>query len=96
VAIRRTERQKAVTLMERGMRLQPYSLPFMIDRMAILYFSVKRYEEALEIWKRILDLCEKGVYPASLKFRAHGGLAVVYAMLDRKDEAQIHLKEYYK
>ena len=52
-----------------------------------------KYEEALPVYKRLLDLALKGKFSLS---SAHLRLAVVYARLGRKEEASSHLAEALK
>ncbi|MFC1886396.1 tetratricopeptide repeat protein [Thermodesulfobacteriota bacterium] len=79
--------------MKKGIRLDPISLTLFYSYLGIAYFGAEQFKDALMIFKQVLKSAEKG---ESNLVWAHRNLAMTYAMLDQKKEAQFHVAELLK
>ena len=75
------------------MRLSPYYPAWFLFYLGAPYEMVGRYEEALAIWKQLLERALKGEFPP---IYAHERLTIHYANLDRMEEARAHAAEILK
>jgi adenylate cyclase len=71
--------QRAVQLLERAMRLNPYSPDWYLWNLGEVYFDLGDYDKTVRTLNRMKD-----------KSEAHRLLAASYALLDRMDEAKDH------
>jgi adenylate cyclase len=86
--------EEAIVYAKRAMRLEPYYPAwFQGNVLAISYDQAGRYEEALEVYKKVLERAVKGEYPIG---KIHRRLAGCYARLDRMEEARAHRAEFLK
>jgi len=83
----------AIELVKKAMRLHPYYPAYYLQWLGAAYRMTGRYEDALQIYKQLLDRANKGEFPS---IEAHVFLADVYAELDRVEEAQTHAAEVLK
>jgi adenylate cyclase len=83
----------AIELVERAMRLHPYYPAYYLKILGAAYRMTGRYQDALQIYKQLLDRSNKGEFPS---LPTHLFLAGVYAELDRVEEAQTHAAEVLK
>ncbi len=85
--------EEAIDLMEKAIRLSPYSAPWYLMMLGDAYRMAGRYEDALAVGKQYLDRCRKGeCNPCP----AHMGLAATYIGLGRIEEARAHASEVSK
>jgi len=75
------------------MRLEPYYPAWFMYCLAGSYEMLGRHEEAIEIWRKLLERALKGEIPPIF---AHERLAIIYAKLDRMEEARAHTSEILK
>ena len=80
----------AIGLVKKAMRLHPYYPAYYLIWLGSAYRMTGRYEEALTVYKQLLDRSLKGEFPA---LGSHLYLAEVYAELGREEEAQTHAAE---
>ena len=80
----------AIPLVKKAMRVHPYYPAYYLMWLGSAYRMTGRYEEALTVYKQLLDRSLKGEFPA---FGAHLYLAEVYAELGREEEARTHAAE---
>jgi adenylate cyclase len=85
--------EESIAWYEKAMRLDPIPPAMYLHAAGISYFMAQRYEEALAVYKRVLDRANMGEY--NRKF-AHLGLAQTYAMLGQDEEARAHAAEVLK
>jgi adenylate cyclase len=83
----------AIELVKKAMRLHPYYPAYYLQWLGAAYRMTGRYEDALQIYKKLLDRANKGEFPS---LEAHVFLADVYAELERVEEAQTHAAEVLK
>ena len=84
---------EAIQLMEKAMRLSPYHPHWYLGTLALAYITIERYEEALELAERQLDLVRtRGVFGAGL-ISAHLILAEALMYLGRQENARKHAEE---
>jgi adenylate cyclase len=83
----------AIELVKKAMRLHPYYPAYYLQWLGAAYRMTGRYEDALQIYKQLLERANKGEFPS---LEAHVFLADVYAELDRVEEAQTHAAEVLK
>ena len=81
---------EAIKLVKKAMRLHPYYPAYYLIWLGSAYRMTGRYDEALTVYKQLLDRSLKGEYPAS---RAHLFLAEVYAELGQGEKARTHAAE---
>ena len=81
---------EAIKLVKKAMRLHPYYPAYYLMWLGSAYRMTGRYDEALTVYKQLLDRSLKGEYPAS---RAHLFLAEVYAELGQGEKARTHAAE---
>ena len=77
----------AIELVERAMRLHPYYPGYYLQWLGADYRMTGRYEDALQIYKQLLDRSNKNEFQS---LSAHLFLADVYAELDRVEKARTH------
>ena len=80
----------AIALVKKAMRVHPYYPAYYLMRLGSAYRMTGRYEEALTVYKQLLDRSLKGEYPA---YGAHLFLAEVYAELGQDEKARAHAAE---
>ena len=80
----------AIELVKRAMRLHPYYPAYYLQWLGGAYRMTGRYEEALTVYKQLLDRSLKGEFPA---FAPHLFLAEVYAELGQEEKARTHAAE---
>ena len=86
--------EEAIVHAKKAMRLEPYYPAWFLGNVLVLaYDQTGRYEEALEINKKLLKRALKGEYPLKNAYRR---LALSYARLDRMEEARSHAAESLK
>ncbi|MFC1885786.1 adenylate/guanylate cyclase domain-containing protein [Thermodesulfobacteriota bacterium] len=84
---------EAVAMWEKLKRLDPFPPSWVYGMWGLTYFQLGRYEDALETFKKLLELAKKGEYRLTT---AHRLLAATYAMLGQEKEAQYHTAELLK
>ncbi len=80
----------AIELVKKAMRLHPYYPAYYLQWLGADYRMTGRYEDALQIYKQLLDRSNKGEFPS---LPTHLYLADVYAELGREEEARSHAAE---
>jgi adenylate cyclase len=85
--------EESIELIEKAMRLSPYYPAIYLYFLGINYISLKRLEEAIEIFTQLNERCERGDFPA---WNAYRGLAECYWELGRKEEAREYLAKLLK
>jgi TolB-like protein/Flp pilus assembly protein TadD len=80
----------AIELVKKAMRLHPYYPAYYLQWVGGAYRMTGRYEDALTVYKQLLDRSRKGEFPS---LSAHLFLADVYAELGREEEARTHAAE---
>ena len=80
----------AIELVKKAMRLHPYYPAYYLVWLGSAYRMTGRYDEALTVYKQLLDRSRKGEYPS---IASHLFLAEVYAELGREEEARTHAAE---
>jgi pentatricopeptide repeat protein len=85
--------EDAIVHAKTAMRLEPYYPARFSDSLGAAYGQAGQYEEALEVYKKLLERAVKGEYPIA---KAHRRLAGIYARLDRIEEARAHGAESLK
>jgi adenylate cyclase len=80
----------AIALVKRAMRVHPYYPAYYLTWLGAAYRMTGRYEDALTVYKQLLDRSLKGEYPA---YGAHLFLAEVYAELGQDEKARTHAAE---
>ncbi|MCK5487102.1 MAG: tetratricopeptide repeat protein, partial [Desulfobacterales bacterium] len=83
----------AIPLVKKAMRVHPYYPAYYLIWLGAAYRMTGRYEEALTVYKQLLDRSLKGEYPA---YGAHLFLAEVYAEFGKEEEARTHVAEVLK
>ncbi|MFC1886730.1 tetratricopeptide repeat protein, partial [Thermodesulfobacteriota bacterium] len=90
---RRGSFDEAIAMFEKLKRLDPFPVNFVYGILGLTYFHLGRYEDALETYKKLLELAQKGEYSL---ITTHRQLAATYAMLGQDEEAQYHIAELLK
>jgi len=80
----------AIPLVEKAMRLHPYYPAYYLTWLGAAYRMTGRYEEALTVYKQLLDRSLKGEFS---DFPPHLFLAEVYAELGQDEKARTHAAE---
>jgi adenylate cyclase len=80
----------AIPLVKRAMRVHPYYPAYYLMWLGSAYRMTGRYDEALTVYKQLLDRSLKGEFPA---FAGHLFLAEVYAELGQDEKARTHAAE---
>jgi adenylate cyclase len=80
----------AIPLVEKAMRLHPYYPAYYLTWLGAAYRMTGRYEEALTVYKQLLDRSLKGEF---IDFVPHLFLAEVYAELGQDEKARTHAAE---
>jgi tetratricopeptide (TPR) repeat protein len=81
---------EAIELVENAMRLHPYYPAYYLQWIGAAYRMTGRYEEALSVYKQLLDRSMKGEYHG---LSSNLFLADLYAELGRDEEARKHADE---
>jgi adenylate cyclase len=84
---------EAIRLVEKAMRLHPYYPAYYLSWLGGGYRMTGRYEDALTVYKQLLDRSQKGEFPA---VDAHLYLVELYTEMGREDEARAHAAEIFK
>jgi adenylate cyclase len=84
---------EAIELVKKAMRLHPYYPAYYLSRLGEAYLMTGRYEDALTVYKQLLDRSRKGEFPI---LRSHIYMAEVYMELGREKEARAHTAEVLK
>jgi TolB-like protein/class 3 adenylate cyclase/Tfp pilus assembly protein PilF len=86
--------EEAIVYAKKAMRLEPYYPAWFLGNvLTVSYDQAGRYEEALEVNKKLLKRALKGEYPLKYAYRR---LTLSYARLDRMEEAKGHAAEFLK
>jgi len=85
--------EESIALMEKSMRLNPYYPAWYLSILGMNYFFLERYEEAIEIYTRLLERAQKGEYPP---LYAHKDLSANYIELGKYEEASAHAEQVFK
>ena len=80
----------AIPLVEKAMRLHPYYPAYYLTWLGAAYRMTGRYEEALTVYKQLLDRSLKGEFT---NFTPHLFLAEIYAELGQDEKARTHAAE---
>jgi adenylate cyclase len=83
----------AIRLVEKAMRLHPYYPAYYLSWLGGGYRMTGRYEDALTVYKQLLDRSQKGEFPV---VDAHLYLVDLYAEIGKEDEARAHAAEIFK
>ena len=78
--------EEAIALLERAIRLNPYPPNWYLANLGNAYRNAGKYEDAVTLFKRVLSRNPNYLY-------AHIGLASVYSLLNREEEARAEAKE---
>jgi adenylate cyclase len=81
--------EEAIELIKKAMRLNPFPPSFYYYQLGYCYFTMEQYEQAIEEFKKAIDLEPKN-QPALV------GLSASYSSLDRNEEALSAGKNLYK
>jgi adenylate cyclase len=84
---------EAIELVKKAMRLHPYYPAYYLVYLGEAYRMTGRYEDALIVYKQLLDRSRKGEFPI---LRAHIYMAEVYMELGKEKEARTHAAEVLK
>jgi adenylate cyclase len=84
---------EAIELVKKAMRLDPYYPAKYLQFLGEAYHMTGRYEDALTVYKQLLDRSQKGEYPI---LKAHIYMVEVYMGLGREKEARTHTAEVLK
>jgi adenylate cyclase len=85
--------EDVIALVKRAMRLHPYYPAYYLQWLGAAYRMTGRYEDALTVYKQLLDRSRKGEFPILV---AHLFLADVYAEFGKEEEARTHVAEVLK
>ena len=86
--------EEAIVHAEMAMRLEPYYPAWFLGNVLLpSYDQAGRYEERLAIAEKLFERALKGEWPPEM---AHRTLTVIYARLDRMEEARAHAAKYLK
>jgi len=85
--------EESIALMKKAIRLDPFCPAIYLSGYGSSLLMAKRYEEALDVYKKLLDRAQKGEFPP---FIAHLGLCAAYAETGKEEEAKIHVSEILK
>jgi adenylate cyclase len=83
----------AIELVKKAMRLHPYYPAYYLQWLGAAYRMTGRYEEAIIVYKQLLERSLKGDY---ISLGAHLFLADVYAEVGLEKEARYHAAEVIK
>ncbi|UCF84888.1 MAG: tetratricopeptide repeat protein, partial [Desulfobacteraceae bacterium] len=90
----RARPEEAIVYAKKAMRLEPYYPTwFLGDILAVSYDQIGRYEEGPALGEKLLKRALKGEYPLKKAYRR---LALIYARLDRMEEARAYAAEFLK
>jgi adenylate cyclase len=82
--------EESIALIKKAMRLSPYYPAYFIANLAHSSFFARRYEEALEAYKRLLECAQKREYPL---LAVYLGLSAVYMEFGKEEEARANAAE---
>jgi TolB-like protein/class 3 adenylate cyclase len=85
--------EESIALMEKAMRLNPHYPAFYLNTLAMDYYFLQRYEEAVGILTRLLERAQKGEWPP---LYAHLDLSANYIELGKDEEAEAHAEQVIK
>ena len=85
--------EESIALAKKAMRLNPNYPAYYTAILVQNYFFTKRYEEAVELGKQVLERAQKGEYTPVF---AHLGLSIAYMKLGKEKEARAHAEEILK
>ena len=80
--------EESIQLYKKAMRLNPSYPAIYLNGYSISLLMAKRYKEALDAYKVLLDRAQKGEFPPLF---AHLGLCAVYTELGNAGEARTHV-----
>jgi len=80
----------AIRLVKKAMRLHPYYPAYYLIWLGGAYRMTGRYQEAISVYKQLLDRSRKGEFPI---LTAHLYLADTYAAFGKEEEAGDHAAE---
>ncbi len=87
------EFEESIEHSEKGIRLDPFHSFWQLSYLARAYNWTGRYEEALNVFERMLNLCEKENCSVLVTGSVHSEMAMSYIELGMEEEARAHLKE---
>jgi len=85
--------EESIALRMKALRLNPFYPAFYLLNYGNALVMAKRYEEALDVYKKLLDRAQQGEFPP---FLAHLGLCAAYAEIGNEEEAKIHVLKILK
>ena len=85
--------EESIALMEKAMRLNPYYPAFYLSTLGKDYFFLQRYDEAIEVFTRLLERAQKGEYPP---LYVHLDLSANYSEIGKYEEAKAHAEQVNK
>ena len=84
---------EAIELVKKAMRIHPYYPAYYLQHLGEAYHMTGRYEDALAVYKQLLDRSQKGEYAI---LTAHIYMVEVYMGLGKEKEARTHTAEVLK
>ncbi len=81
---------ESIPLMQKAMRLNPFYPAIYLTGYGSSLLMAKRYEEALVVYKELLNRAQKGEFP---RLFAHLGLSVAYAEIGNEESAKSHVSK---
>jgi adenylate cyclase len=84
---------EAIELVKKAMRIHPYYPAYYLQHLGEAYHMTGRYEDALTVYKQLLDRSQKGEFTI---LTAHIYMVEVYMGLGREKEARTHTAEVLK
>jgi len=84
---------EAIASAEQAVRLCPNCPAWYLVGLGKGYRLAGRYQDALEVFEKLLERAQKGEYPP---WTPHHHLAITYSMMGQSEKAQIHLAETQK
>jgi adenylate cyclase len=84
---------EAIASAEEAIRLCPNCPAWYLIPLGRAYRLAGRYQDALEVFEKLLERAQKGEYPLYIP---HQHLAITYSMMGQSEKAQIHLAETQK
>ncbi|MFC1579878.1 tetratricopeptide repeat protein [Thermodesulfobacteriota bacterium] len=84
---------EAIASAEEALRLAPNPPVWYMLYLGRAYTLSGRYQDALEVFEKMLERAQKGEYPL---WMPHASLTITYSMMGQTEKAQIHLAETQK
>ena len=84
---------EAIASAEQAIRLAPNPPAWYLVELGKAYRLAGRYQDALEVFEKLLERAQKGEYPLWIP---HNNLTITYSMMGQTEKAQIHLAEVQK